>query len=151
MDLFDPSSGSQVHDFNPGIRPSGLFWIVQVPEEAVVTRGGTATLHIENYPVTDNLTFLGSAQIPATVSATVTWSTFGEVQHFRPTSSDPTAPSAFAGEFRLANTTASFLVSEAGFSAQSSNATSSGLFAEMGTERNGVFLQLAAGRVVARR
>jgi hypothetical protein len=142
VDLFDPSSGSQVHDFNPGVRPSGLFWIAQVPESALITDGRIATLHIENVPVTDNLFFLGPGQIPATVSATVTWSTFGDVQHFRPTSSDPTAPSAFAGQFRFTNAIASFSVSEPGFSAQSMDASSTGLFGEMGTERNGFFLQL---------
>ncbi len=142
MDLFDPSSGSQVHDFNPGVRPSGLFWIAKVPESALITDGRTATLHIENVPVTDNLFFMGPGTDPGTVSATVTWSSFGDVQHFRPTSSDPTAPSAFAGQFRFTNAMASFFVSKAGFSAQSSHATSTGLFGEMGTERNGFFLQL---------
>ena len=85
---------------------------------------------------------MGPGQIPATVTATVTWSTFGDVQHFRPTSSDPAAPSAFAGEFRFANAIAAFSVSEPGFSAQSTNASSTGLFGEMGTEQNGFFLQL---------
>ena len=41
MDLFEPGSGSQVHDYNGGIQPSGLFWIVELPDSAFrVSRDG---------------------------------------------------------------------------------------------------------------
>lgn len=41
MDLFEPGSGSQVHDFNGGRLASGLFWTVPVAGEALrVSRDG---------------------------------------------------------------------------------------------------------------
>ena len=35
MDLFDPSSGEQVHDFNADIADSGLFWTIAIPDGAL--------------------------------------------------------------------------------------------------------------------
>jgi hypothetical protein len=35
VDLFVPSSGAQVHDFNGGILASGLFWTLPVPDDAL--------------------------------------------------------------------------------------------------------------------
>jgi len=29
------ASGDQIHDFNPGIAPSGLFWTIRIPDESV--------------------------------------------------------------------------------------------------------------------
>jgi hypothetical protein len=41
----------QLHDFNGGIQQSGLFWIVQVPDDALKIEGLTAKLHVENASV----------------------------------------------------------------------------------------------------
>jgi len=130
-----------VHDVNPGVRPSGLFWIEQVSEDAVSIEGKTAKLHIAGAPTTDNFFFLGPGLIPASASFDVTWTAFGSVRHLRPLSSSPTDPTNFVGNFRFANATASFSVFEPGFAFQSTDASSAGAFAEMGTERNGVFLE----------
>src|SRR5229473_2466735 len=49
MDLFTGPVGSgQIHDFNPGIRPSGLFWTQPVSEDVldVDLEDGTATLKV---------------------------------------------------------------------------------------------------------
>src|SRR6266851_4227491 len=51
MDLFTGAVGTgQVHDFNPGIRESGLFWTQPVSEDAleVDLAGGTATLALDD-------------------------------------------------------------------------------------------------------
>ncbi len=130
-----------MHDVNGGVRPSGLFWIVQVPDSALTLQGTTAKVHVVGATTIDNLFFGGPGMIPASASFDVTWTAFGDVHHFRPLSEDPTDPTNFAGQFRFANATASFSVMEAGFAFQSSDASSAGLFAEMGTERNGFFLQ----------
>jgi hypothetical protein len=37
-----------VHDFNPGIYDTGLFWIIQVPDDALTMVGNTVKLHPEN-------------------------------------------------------------------------------------------------------
>jgi hypothetical protein len=95
---------------------------------------------LENVGVVDNLTFGGSGQTFSLVNIDVTWSPFGEVQHFRPGSSVPTDPTNFAGRFRFANAVAILSGSQSGFSFSSTDASSSGVFAEVGRERNGIFL-----------
>jgi hypothetical protein len=111
-----------------------------VPDSAFSIEEGTARLHLENVGVVDNLTFGGSGQAFSLVNIDVTWSPFGDVQHFRPGSSDPKDPTNFAGRFRFANAVATFSGSESGFSFSSTNASSAGVFAEAGSERNGIFL-----------
>ena len=104
----------QLHDFNGGIQPSGLFWIVQVPDDALKMEGLTAKLHVENASVIDDFQFFAPGGVPATVSFDITW-------------------------FRLATATGSFSGSESGFSF-TGQGSSTGVFAEMGTELNGFFL-----------
>lgn len=129
-----------MHDFNAGIRHSGLFWTVQVPDSALTITAGAARLRVQEIAVVDNTTFLGPGNTFATASFDLTWTASGEVQHFRPLSSDPADPSNFAGEFRSAVLTGTFTVFEGGVTITGS-ASSDGIFAEMGTERNGFFLQ----------
>lgn len=130
----------QLHDFNGGIQPSGLFWIVQVPADALKLEGLTAKLHVVNAPVIDDFQFFAPGGVAATVTYDIIWTASGEMQHFRPLSNDPMDPANFAGEFRSAVATISFTGTEAGFTVHGSG-TSEGIFAEMGTERNGSFLQ----------
>jgi hypothetical protein len=104
------------------------------------SRGLMARLHVVDAPVIDDFTFLAPGGVPATVSFDLTWTASGKVEHFRPQSSDPADPTNFAGEFRNAVATGSFSGSESGFSFTATG-SSAGIFAEMGTERNGVFLR----------
>jgi hypothetical protein len=101
----------------------------------------SARLHLENVGVVDNGTFGGSGQTFSLVNIDITWSPFGDVQHFRPGSSVPTDPTNFAGNFRFANAAAILSGSQSGFSFSSTDASSVGVFAEEGRERNGVFLE----------
>ena len=75
MDLYDPSSGEQVHDFNADIAENGLFWTIQVPDSALTIskNGKTATLHMEDVSIIDSFVFLGEDSVPATVSFDITW------------------------------------------------------------------------------
>jgi len=130
----------QVHDFNGGIQPSGLFWIVQVPDDALEIEGQTAELHVEHASVIDDFQFLAPGGVPATVSIHMTWTATGAVEHFQPQSSDPTDPANFTADFRPATATGRFSGSELGFSFTATG-SSEGIFAEMGHERNGLFLQ----------
>ena len=131
---------TQLHDFNGGIQPSGLFWVVQVPDSALTLEGLTAKLHVANANVIDDFQFFAPGGVPATVSYDITWTASGSVQQFRSQSSDPMDPSNFAAQFRPATATISFSGSEAGFSVKGTG-SSEGVFAEMGTERNGFFLR----------
>jgi hypothetical protein len=140
IDLFDPSSGAQVHDFNGHISQSGLFWIVPVPDYALFVSNGTARLHLTEEGTIDNTFFFGPGTEFASATFDVTWTPTGKVQHFRPGSDDPTDPSNFAADIRFATATGSFTVVQNGVTFTINNASSAGVFAEMGTERNGSFL-----------
>lgn len=127
----------QFHDFNGGIQPSGLFWVVQVPDDALEIEGHTAELNVEHAPVIDDFQFFAPGGVPGTVSIHMKWTASGDVHHHEPGSTDA---SNFDGDFRPAVATGTFSGSELGFSF-SGSASSEGMFAEMGHERNGVFLK----------
>jgi hypothetical protein len=129
----------QLHDFNGGIQPSGLFWVVQVPDDALEIEGHTAELNVEHASVIDDFQFLAPGAVPATVSIHMKWTASGDVHHHEPGSSGSTDPTNFDGDFRTATATGTFSGSELGFSFTGS-ASSETTFAEMGHERNGVFL-----------
>jgi hypothetical protein len=132
-----------VHDFNGGIQPSGVFWIVEVPDDAFrVSRDGRhATLEARNVCVVDSFQFGGPIEVPATVSFTVRWDATGPRRR-RGSGADvpPEDPAAFLGEFATARSVGSFSGRELGFSFRSRGATTDRGFAEMGPERNGSFL-----------
>jgi hypothetical protein len=136
----------QVHDFNGGTAPNGLFWIVQIPDDAVVITDNTLTIRLENVPVIDQLQFppavAGLPGIPATMSFNITYTKSGKPRNVQPTSADPLSPFAWAGEMSMATNSGTFSVrhQDGSFSATGSF-SSSGNFGEMGTERNGSFVQ----------
>ena len=111
-----------------------------VPDYALFVSNGTARLHLTEAGTIDNTFFLGPGTDYASATFDVTWTPMDEVQHFRPGSSDPTDPSNFAAEIRFATATGSFVVLQNGVTFTINNASSAGVFAEMGTERNGSFL-----------
>jgi hypothetical protein len=139
-----------LHDFSPGILPGGLFWIVKVPDSAVQITGNTLTIHLENVPEIDAFKFppgTGNGITPfpvvlAKVSFDISYTKTGNVRHIRPTSHDPLSPFNWAGEMWDATNSGTFSVAyvDGSFSA-SGSFSSSGNFGEMGTERNGSFLE----------
>jgi len=139
----------QVHDFNPGITPNGVFWIVQVPDDAVKISpdGETLNIHLENVAVVDQGSFpAGTGTTPATVSFDIAYTKSGGPRQVRPTSHDPLSPFTWAGEMWTATNSGTFSVkyNNSNFSAHgsfSSNFLPAGNFGEMGTERNGLFVE----------
>lgn len=138
-----------MHDFSPGIGGNGLFWLVQVPDDAVKITEDTLTISLKDVSVVDQFSFpygagnnLGIAGVPATVSFEITYTKSGTPRHVRPTSSDPFSPFNWAGEMWDAKNSGTFKLSynDGSFSAQGSF-SSEGNFGEMGTERNGSFVQ----------
>lgn len=143
-----------MHDFSPGILPSGLFWIVKVPDSAVTISddGKTLHIHLENVPLADAFTFppaLGNgitpyAVVPMKASFDVTYTRKEpEVLHrIRPASHDPMSPFNWAGDMWDTTNSGTFSMSydDGSFSA-SGSFSSSGNFGEMGTERNGSFVR----------
>jgi hypothetical protein len=141
-----------VHDFNGGIGPNGLFWVVQVPDDAVTTSGDTLTISLTNVAIVDQISFpgnifLGSTGFPATLSLNMTFQKSGQGQprHVRPTSKDPLSPFTWAGEMSDATYKGTFSVAynDGKFSATGNFGSTAAeqVFAEMGTERNGSFVR----------
>ena len=143
--MFDPGTGSQLHDFNGGILPSGLFWTLDIKKAAVDFKVDSrrALLHVRNLPVIDTFQFFGPNDTPALVDFHVEWEATGPpVQRGLGTTVGPTEPQAFLGEFAPAVSTGSFSGEEMGFEFRSNRGTSTspGGYAQIGTERNGAFL-----------
>ena len=140
-----------MHDFNGGIGPNGLFWIVKVPDDAVkTTEEGTLTISLTNVAVVDQIAFpgnifLGSTGSPATLSLNMTFNKNGKPRIVRPTSASPISPHSWAGEMADATYKGTFSVAydDRKFSAHGDfgSTASEQIFAEMGTERNGSFVR----------
>jgi hypothetical protein len=144
VDLYEPSSGSQVHDINGGVLASGLFWTLPLDDDAlrVSHHGRRAVLDVEDLQVIESYRFFGPNTTPATLSFHIEWQATGPfVARGKDATVPPTDPAAFLGRFAVARSTAEFEVSEFGFEFRSNPGVSTDLgFAEMGRERNGVFL-----------
>jgi hypothetical protein len=142
VDLFEPGSGSQVHDFNGGILASGLFWTLPAESLRFSDGGRKAVLHAEDVAVIDSFQFGSGLGTPATVSFHIEWTATGKpVQRGEGGAMPPTDAAAFLGSFSVAESTAEFSGSEFGFSFSSNpGVNTAGTFAELGRERNGAFL-----------
>jgi hypothetical protein len=133
----------QLHDFNPGITPNGVFWIVSVPDDAVEIKGDSLTVTLNDVPNVDQIRFpSGTGTAPVKVTFKATYTKIGRPRTVRPTSHDPLSPFNWAGEMWMAINSGNFSVkyTDGSFSA-SGNFSSSGNFGEMGTERNGSFVE----------
>ncbi len=134
-----------MHDFNGGILPSGLFWTLDVGRSAVDftfdDRG--ARLRVQNLPVIDTFQFFGASDTPALVDFRVEWEATGPaIPQGMGSSVVSTDPRAFLGEIAPAVSTGSFSGQEMGFEFESNRgaSTSPRGYAQIGKERNGVFL-----------
>jgi hypothetical protein len=119
-----------------------VFWILQIPDDAVVISDDTVTLHLENVDVADEIAFLGTVRVPSKLSLDITYTKSGEPREIRPKhGADPLGAFDWAGEMWMATNSGSFAVSynDGTFSA-TGRFSSSGMFGEVGRERNGVFL-----------
>ena len=152
MDLFDPgqldSAGNptQIHDFNPGIIDAGpakgLFWTVHIPPRDVHVDldRATATMRVKDADVEDYHTLknavLEGPSDPASVSFVIRWHGVNALVDVRDFAL------GFAGRFIEDSATVEWTASvpSTGFSFVSDPATTSKTtFAEIGSERNGVF------------
>jgi hypothetical protein len=134
-----------MHDFNGGILPSGLFWTADVGRRAVEFKMSNrrAVLRVKDLPVIDSFQFFGPSDTPALVDFSVEWmATSSPVTRGLGNTVAPTDPRAFLGEIATAVSTASISGSEIGFEFETIRraTTSPRGYAQIGTERNGVFL-----------
>ena len=122
-----------IHDFNPGIAPSGLFWTAHVPMSSVEIDFGrtTASFQLKDVALLDTI-----PNVAATVSLSMEWR--GE----RAEIDVKDLVNGFAGSYRECSATIEWSGDEADFSFVSDPARSSVTrFAEIGRERNGIFME----------
>jgi hypothetical protein len=115
---------------------------VELPGDAFTVShdGRQATLEAEDVCVLDSFQFGGPINVPAKVSFKIRWEATGPRQlRGKGTAVPPTDQAAFLGRFAFARSTGSFSGSELGFSFTGRGDTDD-TFAELGPERNGVFL-----------
>lgn len=101
-----------------------------------------ARLRAREVPVIDTFQLGGSNAVPATVDLDVRWDAVGAAETLGSgTEVDPTDPAAFLGQFAPAQAVGRFSGAQLGFRFRSDpGANSDQGYAEVGTERNGVFL-----------
>ena len=101
----------------------------------------------KDVPVIDTFQFAGPFLVPSTVSFVVKWEATGPQKKLGSGKAvRPKNPAAFRGTFAPARSTGRFSGSELGFSFVSKpGASSERGYAEIGTERNGVFLSKRSG------
>jgi hypothetical protein len=134
-----------VHDFNGGILPSGLFWTLDLRKTAIDFKmhGQRAVLHVKNLPLIDTFQFFGPNDTPGLVDFRVEWEATGPpVARGQGAAVEPTDPAAFLGDIAPAISIGSFSGEEIGFAFESNGlaSTSPRGYAQIGRERNGVFL-----------
>ena len=104
--------------------------------------GMRAILQAKDLPVIDTFQFAGPIHVPSTVSFRIVWEATGPQEQLGSGNAVPaTDPAAFLGMFAPARSTGQFSGAQLGFSFESNRGVSSDLgYAQIGTERNGVFL-----------
>lgn len=104
--------------------------------------GGRARVIAKDVPVIDTFQFANPFLVPSTVSFTIEWEATGPLEELGSGKAvPPTDPASFLGTFASAHATGRFSGAELGFSFVSKPGASSDLgYAEIGTERNGIFL-----------
>src|SRR5207245_9932567 len=141
MDLFNGAVGSnQVHDFNPGIRESGLFWTQPVAGDSlgVELEAGTASLALddldeEDYHDLHNALIDGPSD-PASVSFEMRWQAIAKPMNVTD------SVHRFTGRFRRCAVQSEWSATAPGFSFVSDPAnTTTNVRSVIGRERNGVF------------
>jgi hypothetical protein len=143
--------GAQIHDFNPGIKPDGLFWTLALPDNSVTINPGKgfASMAATDVSVNDYHTFANAISgggpgipgpsDPAKVSFTVVWSGVNSRVNVKNTAS-PLDGGGFAGEFVRNGAQMVWSATVKDLQLVSDPlATSASAFAEIGHERNGVF------------
>ena len=141
--MYDPVSGSQIVDLNPGIAPSGLFWTTRLASGNVagVNPGaGNAIYKANDVRVFDfhnipNALFGGGPDpVPALVSFEVRWSGVDDRVNIR------NPADGHAGEYVRGHAQMEWSATVGRFRYVSAPlASSSSEFAQLGTERNGSF------------
>ena len=127
---------------------------MKVPDSAVQITDNTLTIHLVDVPTLDAFSFPPPLQevpgispfnlIPAKVSFDIVYTKTGNPRTIRRASHDPLSPLNWAGKMWDATNSGTFsLTYDDGTFLASGSFESAGNFGEMGTERNGIFVNQA--------
>jgi hypothetical protein len=134
----------QVHDWEPGIKRSGLFWTVPIPRTQVGDNAdvGWARMRATNMAVPDYHDFFSSisphpAKRPGHVSFDLIWHPRGRKQHIRDTQF------GFVGDFFAGEVSVEFTARDDGSPVvfTSNPGGQKTMVSGVGRERNGVFFR----------
>src|ERR1051326_2085781 len=149
MDLYKGTVGvlsNQVHDFSPGIPPSGLFWTQAIPADngEVHLGEGRASVSARKIAERDAGNVLNALQggptTPARVSFDMRWTATSDAMHL----TDPVH--RFTGKFFITDFSIEWSATKDGFSFVSDPAsTSVNVRSVLGRERNGIFFNDSDG------
>ena len=110
-------------------------------------RDRSATIRLRNVPEIDSFTFFNPVPptlpgVPSKTSFTQTYTKSGSPRTVIPTSTDPKSPFNWAGKMWKATSSIEFTVAhlDGSFSAHGGGTSAATDFGEMGSERNGTFL-----------
>ena len=146
--MFTGQLAQQIHDFNPGIEPSGLFWTIPFPKSGVSSdlEDGTARLHAKHMAVPDYTDIVNSAgftkppipTIPSFVSFDVRYTAKPGAKRTRITD----ATNNFTGTYVDSNATIAWSATQpkTGFAFATDTKGSKTVSGVIGHERNGRFL-----------
>lgn len=143
--MFVPGQGAagQVHDFNPGILPNGVFWTMEIPRDSFdVGRGGaSARLHLDNLPIPDTFFFSNNVSVSAQIDVDVMWrATSASVPRGEGSGSPAPFFTKHLAEFSTSSALGHASGRETGFSFETGALTADGFYGSIGTQRNGVYL-----------
>lgn len=116
---------------------------MQLPRHAfdVHHNGRLARLRLREHPLVDTFQVGGPLAIAAQVNIDVRWDATSEpIVRGEGTAADPLSSAAFLGNFAEARSSGWASGIETGFGFKTDKLTAADFFAELGPERNGVFL-----------
>jgi hypothetical protein len=133
---------NQIHDFHPPIAPSGLYWVVPVPEHGLTISPDrkTFTLEMQHVSIVDQPRWpaLDSIATPAQMSFKMVWKSAGESVKY----DDPSKRFRFSGNRATCQLEAQVEVPSIGFSWKSDALnTSKADVAIIGEEVNGRYYE----------
>jgi hypothetical protein len=147
MDVFDGPGGPQIHDFNPGIAADGLFWTAAIdPHSVSVNPGnGRASMQASDMHMRDYFDLINSLlrgpSVPAVASFEIEWTKSHDKHQFH---YDDVEGEEWDANVVFNSATAAWEGETPDIKFVSDPAsTSESFFAEVGTERNGVFFPQA--------
>jgi hypothetical protein len=150
----DFQNSTQLHDFNPGIAPSGLFWTEAMDDDTFHAhpRTGEARFRVRRLAIPDFGSFANSVSpdpttVPGHVSFDVRWLGGGARSHIRD------AAFGFAGDFVAGDVRIAFTARDDGTGVvyRSDPAGQTTVSGGVGRERNGVFFDRSEDDHVRRR